>query len=227
MQTLAATTIAGTPGQIVTLPQDLQGHLLGGIRMANESSYALQVTCGAILQWIDPWTVDVVKPTEIVSSFAISPSILLTPLPPNMPAVLLVTAADTGESIPGVYPAALPGQNAFGASPVSPLSYASADVTGANASVNIVNGVNGQVIFVHGGYLSVIKVGGATDGSRVILQFTSTGNIILQAPASGVNTYPFNVSGTLQSIVADAVKVTTSGCAAGTVACAGLYYTQQ
>jgi hypothetical protein len=227
MQTLAAVTITGAASQVINLPADYQGHQLGGIRVANESSYALQVMCGALISWIDPWTVDVVKTEEVINSISISPTILLSPLPPNMPAKLLLTVADAAETIPGTYPASLPGQNAFGASPVSPLSYASADVFGANNSTNIVTGVNGQTIFIHGGYVSVIRTGGAIDGSLALLQFTSTGSVILEVPCSGVNTYPFNISGTLNSIVADAVKITTSGCTASTQVNAGIYYTQQ
>lgn len=107
MLALAPVALTGSPQTVSLIGQAPQDRQTAPIRLANESPYALQVTLGGDVHWLQPWTVDVFTPPQPVNSIGINPTILTSPLPPAPSSTLIVTLADLGETIPGSYPAPL------------------------------------------------------------------------------------------------------------------------
>lgn len=76
------------------------------VKIANESPYAVRVELAGYIDWIGPWTADVV-PTGGATVMHVHPIVLGAALPPTPQSVLLVTLAPQGEDFPGTYPVAL------------------------------------------------------------------------------------------------------------------------
>lgn len=101
MQALAAVTLTGSQ-QTVNLTPLLPGP--NPVRFANESAYALQIVLGGDTHWLNPWTVDVYRPPQIINQIVVIPSVLTASLAPPTSSKLLITLAEPGEGFPGAYP---------------------------------------------------------------------------------------------------------------------------
>lgn len=105
LQSLSPTTLTGN-NQRISLPSE---SFPTQLRLANESPYALKILLAGDTHWLNPWMIDRFLTPSKLAFFDIVPTILASNVLSTAPSsTLLVTYAQQGDDIPGVYPLPIP-----------------------------------------------------------------------------------------------------------------------
>jgi hypothetical protein len=225
---LAPIALTGSP-QLITIPPESFYPLT--IRIANESYFALQVRIAGDSHWLDPWTADVFVSPQPITSLQVNPSILLSPIPPNLSATVLLTLAERGEQIPGQYPATLPGQSG-GAAPSKPTAYIRKSIVLGDGApptrAVLVPAVAGQNVYVFGGTMTILKASAVGAGASMILSTSAGGGNapLAEVCASVAGAWPFQFNGCPAGLGLDLEVQSANGDSAG-IGTATVHYAQQ